>query len=178
MTHPRISRLLRIRLHTVFLAIAVLSALLALHTTNMKYAERQEKAVAWVWAAGGRPYYGYELDEKGNKLEHWEDRDFVPSPPPPYPEWLLEMVGLDYFATVEHVIFTYKADLTDVAPLTGFPNLKSINITGCPVRDLSPLAGLKELDFVCVWSPAVTEEEAAKLRRALPDCSVCIYEHE
>ena len=64
---------------------------------------------------------------------------------------------------------TTVSDLTPLANLTG---LQHINLEGTLVSDLSPLSNLTKLQLLDLKGTGITENEARKLRDALPHCRI------
>ena len=109
---PRLRRLLRISLRTTLVVVTVLCLLLGL---KVRRAERQKEAVAWVKKIGGNVGYDYEHHENGKPID---------DPRLPGPQWLLDYLGVDYFASVEFVWIDYS-NVADLSPLVNLPNLSS-----------------------------------------------------
>ncbi len=151
--HPRLKRALRISLRTMFVILTMLCALLA---WRVRQAERQKEVVAWVEETGGVVEYDFERDDRGMK---------IPDPALPGLDWLRELIGVDYFATVTHVwmsgsqakelsllaalthlrfLSASRNSITDLSPLKKLTKLKSLFVATTQVRDLSPLAGLSK----------------------------------
>ena len=59
-------------------------------------ANEQRKTVEWVREIGGSVWYDYELDADGA---------FIDDAKPPAPEWLLQLLGKEYFQEVSAVDF-------------------------------------------------------------------------
>ena len=122
---------------------------------------RQESAVAWVEAVGGRVADGYERDRKGRWIGHWDNAgDWVSDAEPRGPKWLRELIGDEYFLTVVEVdlrgtaatdlfpltelpdiewLFARNSNITDISALAHLPNLRYLALTGAQITDLSPL---------------------------------------
>jgi hypothetical protein len=58
--------------------------------------------------------------------------------------------------------------VSDLSPLSKLINIKYLNLTYCPVTDITPLAGLKNLKRV----EGLKKEVADELRKVLPNCEV------
>ncbi len=90
---------------------------------------------------GGSVEYDYEYDD-GNK---------VPNAEPPGPQWLRNLLGLDYF---DDVVFVW------------------LNLEGTQVTDVTPLSGLTSLQRLDLDGTQVGEEAVDQLRSALPKCEI------
>ncbi|MCH7729836.1 MAG: hypothetical protein IH991_25705 [Planctomycetes bacterium] len=84
---------------------------------------------------GGTVYYDFE----------WElDKGVIDDAEPPGPEWLRELIGIDYFADVVVVDFD-GTEVKDLDPLRGLTQLLWLDLNGIQVSDLSPLGELTQL---------------------------------
>ena len=96
----------------------------------------QRDAVRAIQAAGGTVSYDYQ-----------QARPFDLYSAPPGPKWLVDRIGLDFFATVTSV--TIKTPQTDaiLAHVGQLPRLQYLSARGVSVTDasLAHLAGLSEL---------------------------------
>jgi hypothetical protein len=110
-------------------------------------ANRQRRAVEALTKAGGYVWYDYEADEIG--------RHFVNGPPPSGPEWLRNLIGMDYFETVASVNINIKnaADEDSLSPIVDLPHLRGLSLTGASVTDsmLVRLKGLTKLRCLSVF---------------------------
>jgi len=66
----------------------------------------------------------------------------------------------------------WETPVNDLSPLAKLTNLEHLEVWQTPVADLSPLANLEKLKELYVWGTPATSQEIAKLRKALPDCSI------
>jgi hypothetical protein len=82
----------------------------------------QREAIAAIERAGGKTYYGWQV-----QYSRLGDLTFYPAGRPPGPRWLVDWLGLDYFCTVRYADISGPAD--DLMPHIG------------------RLVGLEELDF-------------------------------
>ena len=55
---------------------------------------KQKEAVQWVKDQGGAVFYDFEWNVEGGQID---------DPQPPGPDWLRELIGVDYFADVVKV---------------------------------------------------------------------------
>ena len=129
--------MLRISLRMVFVVLTALCVILAI---EVRKAERQKVAVAWVEEMGGSVAYDHEVNKDGEWMI-----DPVP-PERPGPNWLRDLIGVDYFETVVTVGFLDR-DMTDLSPLGNLPQLRVLHVNGGHIHspELTPLANLTEL---------------------------------
>jgi len=178
-------RWFRFRLRTMLVAIAMISLWLS---TTANRANKQRRAVEKIKAAGGVVGYDYEVDGNFNRRED--------DPSPPGPDWLRNLIGVDYFATVIYVEFNTADDqslavvkdlpnlraleLTDDVKLTDaglecvrdLPQLEALYIDGCEkLTDacLRHLRSLKHLSCLIQLSTGISLEGLQDLQRALPN---------
>lgn len=159
-------RWLRFSLRTFLIALTIFCVWFGWYLYRV---EQQREAVKWVRANGGTVHYDDELDLKRGRLGKGQ---------PSTPNWLLEMLGVDYFSTVEQVegVFTERGDLTplvaltelgyltlnhmpvsDLTPLEGLTNLKVLLLEDTLVSDISPLTGLMNLERLRLSSTQVSD---------------------
>ncbi len=151
---PRLKRLLRMSLRTMLLVVGVLCVVLAL---KVRQAERQKEAVAWVIENGGGYGYGYEFDEDYRDGDKWNPRPAKDEIQPPGPEWLRNLIGVDYFATGVRVLFPETPKSSDLSPLAKLPELRTLYLAGTNVNDLSPLADLPRLEYLRLSNTPVSD---------------------
>ncbi len=141
------------------LLVALISGLLA---WKMDKVRKQQAAVAWIRGMSRQVAYSYELDENGNALNN---------PQPSVPDWLIDLLSIDFFYEVEGVnlINTKTKDLSplrqmtglrylclintpisDLSPLARLTNLQELDLTGTEVSDLSPLTKITGLRRLCI----------------------------
>jgi hypothetical protein len=108
-------------------------------------ANRQKHAVEVLKKAGAELYYDFQVDDDGVlKLKT--------PPPPPGPDWLRNLIGIDYFATVVRVYVGPETNVTDetFAALADLPQLRNLalvnkGVTNSRMARLGNLAGLHML---------------------------------
>lgn len=110
-------RWFQIRIRTLLLMVVGLSVWLAIVNSQ---ANRQRRAVARIKAAGGLVGYDYEVDANFNRR--------TDNPAPPGPDWLRNVIGVDYFSTVIFVSFPTATDQS-LAAVTDLPNLRGLELT-------------------------------------------------
>ena len=62
--------------------------------------------------------------------------------------------------------------VTDLSPLAGLKNLDLLYLRNTQVSDLSPLAELKNLKWLLLGNMSVSDEDVQELRQALPNCEI------
>lgn len=167
-------RWLRYNLCTLFVFLTLTCVWLSLLVHRVG---KQRKAVAWVVEMGGTVYYDYEVEDEK----------------PPGPGWLRNLIGVDYFSTVEAVRLTdisfddvtplvklkslrfldlSRTDVTDLTPLSKLTSLEMLILNSTGVSDVTPLSNLTDLDELFLNRTHVSEEDYKSLQRALPDCEI------
>ena len=131
----------RYSISTFLIVIALVSALLGKASIE---ARRQKAAVDWVRDHGGGVLY----DWNEHHMEYW-----TPPPAHPYPEWLRELFGDDYFQTVTYV----WVDSRDLTPLENLPEIHTLILSDNGIVDLSPLASLKKLKILDLNRNQITD---------------------
>lgn len=112
------ARAFQFRLSTLLIFVggfAVWPAVVSYH------ANLQKRAVEVIKASGGEVRYDFEYDRN---LDRRTD-----DPAPPGPDWLRNVIGVDYFASVTCVDFR-NADDRSLAAVAGLPNLRALVLTG------------------------------------------------
>lgn len=123
-------RWLRFSLRTFFVVLTAGCLLLGYWAYH---AEQQRDAVRWVRANGGDVSYRVHA-----------------------PQWLCDVVGIDYCATVSYVKLNDCA-ANRIDPLANLTSLEAVNLEGTPVSDLTPLAGLSRLRRLDLTGTKVTD---------------------
>src|SRR5262245_39529566 len=115
-------RWLRISLRTLLILVTAFCVWLGI---KVNHARRQQAAVQKVEELGGLVYYDYECrDVPGEDLGSVD-----PSAQLRAPQWLLNRLGQDYFATVVKVVGSGPEMTDDVlGVLTDFPDLKYVEL--------------------------------------------------
>lgn len=125
-------------LGTMFVVMTGLCVWLAVQVNR---ANRQREAVAYVVSLGGKVGYDYQ----------YRTGEYSPAALPPVPAWLMNLCGVDWFASVALVQVPSKAANDDVLNhLTAFQSLRSLDIRGRGVTDsglglLARCEGLEKL---------------------------------
>lgn len=136
-------RFLQFSLRTLLVVMLVVCVTLG---WKVNKARKQREAVAWVQECGGTLFYDYEFD--GGPLRN--------NPQPPGPQWLRELLGIDFLDDVVFVSL-HNDQVTDVTLLAGLTSLEGLEIGGTQVSDLSPLAGLTSLELLLVDNTQVSD---------------------
>jgi hypothetical protein len=120
---------MKLTIRTFLIVITAIGIWLGVLTDK---AQRQRRAVTRIREMGG--WVAYDWQTTPHLTSH-----------PPGPTWLRAMVGDDFFQEVTVVTF-WDTAATDLSPLADLPHLKELSIPGPYVTDISPLAGLKQLE--------------------------------
>lgn len=158
--------------------LVVVTVLCVVLGWKVREVQRQKAAVAMVEARAGAVIYDYEDGES------YDGRL-------PGPDWLCELIGVDYFATVSVVGFQKYKDISSLADLTklehlllsdaeqtdlkivaNLTNLKTLALDNGEFTDVSLLANLSELEELQLIDIKIADEEVAKLQKALPHCTI------
>ena len=169
---PPFRRLFRFSLRTMLALMVVFSLWLG---GKVNRARQQKAAVEWVRRTGGFVIYDYEILLLTPLPITDSERK------PPGPQWLHDLIGVDYFATVEYVGVGREGWL-DLSPLAKLKGLKIIRL-GLPEEmwdppddagklDISPLTNLKNLRYLILFHTRVSDADAARLQATLPDCEI------
>ncbi|MCE9557303.1 MAG: hypothetical protein K8T91_28475 [Planctomycetes bacterium] len=130
-------------LRTVLIVMSIAAAALGWWSHK---ARQQREAVQVFTQAGGRVSYDFqELSLEGPRYS---------------PKWLVNVLGVDFFANVEEVILPNNDDIaTKVAYLKNFTSLRSLWLSYSHVTDanLQQLQGLKALRFLSLPRTQVTD---------------------
>ncbi len=162
MNPPPNRRWLRFSLCTMLIVLAVL-CVLAARISHKAIVQRQ--VVAWVHKTGGSVEYDYErYDENGCLIWPWNAEL-------PAPKWLIEVVGVDFFASVVHVHLG-NTHVADLSALTKLPNLKTLSMEDHPIPLFSSLAKLPQFEELSIERVDIAEEDLTKIERALPKCRI------
>jgi hypothetical protein len=135
-------RYFRFGLRTMLVVVAVV----ALLAWKVQQAERQKEVVRWVRKWNGEVHYDFEFDNTGK----WKSGVETASP-----EWLCNLIGVDYLATVVGLqlgdVNKYVGmkpsciKVTDLSPLAKLTDLKILYLFNTYVSDVSPLEHLTNL---------------------------------
>lgn len=166
----RSRRWLRFRLRTLLLLITVVGIALAV-TTNA--ARRQKEARKVIHDAGGQVWYEYHSTPTPGIPNSRFNRNALPPGPP----WLRELIGEDYFCTVNCVnLFRKEITKADLAKIAQLPDLITVNLYGTQIvdpltrkgrpindSDLGLVQHMKSLHNVVLSSTDVTDDGLQRL---------------
>ena len=155
-------RFRQMNLRTFLITAIVVSVAFGWYTVR---AQKQEKLVQWIAENGGRVRYDFQYNPEINES--------TPKGTEAGPKWLVDRLGVDYFATVTQVVLRgplrsgEQIDLgrlrhvpciaivdlpvNDLSPLSEFTNLQNVTLTGLPASDLTPLAKLATLKRIAIF---------------------------
>ena len=136
-TEPK-RRILRFSIRTLLIVLTIFCVWLS---WKVERARKQREVVAWVQEMGGSVHYGYEL---------YDNTVFLPNAKPPGPEWLRNLLGIDYFGDVR-CVFLDGSEVSDVSPLAELTNLEVLHLTDTSVSDVTPLFGLTSLEVLNLY---------------------------
>ena len=109
---------------------------------------KQKEAVEWVRDHRGTVFCDFEWDfEKGS---------IVDAELPGRPEWLRELIGIDYFADVVCVDLN-DTEVKDLGPLQNLAQLEGLYLRGTQVSDLEPLRELTQLRLLTLVNTPVSD---------------------
>ena len=150
-------RWFRFSLKTFLVLVTLFCVLMAFLSALVYRVNKQREAVQWVQDHGGSVYYDFEWNEK----ELWLASDRRP----PGPDWLRELIGIDYFADVVFVCGLSR-QIEDIRPLREFSKLQMLELLGTQVSDLRPLRELTKLKVVRLKGNPISDlEPLSKLPR-------------
>jgi Leucine-rich repeat (LRR) protein len=139
-------RWLRFSLRTMMLLVTLLCVWLGVTSYR---ANKQKRAVERL-AGQGSVGYDYQTTAPFG----------APRPLPPGPAWLRELIGSDYFVTVDSAdVYVKSAGDDSIAALEDFPQLCSLDLHGPGVTDsvLARLSKLTQLRNLCLYDNSITE---------------------
>ncbi len=138
-TKPR-RRWFAYSVRTLLLLITVVAIWLGVQVDR---AHRQRSLLAVIQKANGQPSYDYQFD--ANWMGVWD-------PKPPGPEWLRNLIGVEYFSNITGAFYWHATD-DDIKPLCGYDSIRSINflldnnshVTDEGLKYLAALPSLEDL---------------------------------
>ena len=180
-------RWFRFSLKTFLVLVTLFCVLMAFLGSLVYRVNKQKEAIRWVQDHGGTVYYDFQSED----IEQGRiDGDAEP----PGPDWLRELIGVDYFADVAfvdvegakvkdleplsdltqlQVLILNDTQVSDLEPLRGLTQLQELYLTDAPVSDLRPLRKLTQLKFLELSGTLVSDlSSLAKIK------GVTIYLYE
>ena len=140
-------RWLQFSLRTFFVLVTVFCVCIGSLGVAVYRGNEQRKVAEWVREIGGTVAYEHEYDE--NSM-------FMDDDKPPWPRWLAERLGEDYFDDVTSVDLGYT-QVSDLAPLAILTRLESVRLNNTAVTDLTPLTRLTSLTTIFVNDTSVRD---------------------
>lgn len=125
---------------------------------KMNQARAQRRAVEWARDGQARVYYDYQVDS----YYEFATLDL------PVPSWMVDALGIDFFADVVTVDFGTRdhccgtIDLPrvkDISNLRHFKNLRLLDLGRTDVVDLTPVANLSNLEYLMLSHVKVSDLE-------------------
>ncbi len=119
---------------------------------EVKKARRQSEVVAWIKSLDSSAVlYDWEFDAKGKSL---------PNARPPAPEWLWNLLGVDFFSDVLQA-WLNDTDITDngLEQIKSFTHLQLLSLQRTPITDagLKHIKGLMRLQSLYLDNTRVTD---------------------
>lgn len=158
----------------MFLVVAVAAVAFALIARNARNARIQREAVARIEQLGGECTYDCQYSVKGVGVI----RD------PLGPNWLANILGIDFLSDVVEVDFNVGAEEKVVSDsdveeaILALPRVKSLTLNDTRITDaaLDHLKNLSDLETVVLEDTDVTPDGVKRLIRAMPHLEVWYYE--
>ena len=142
-------RLFRISLRMAFALLTVFCVLLGVKVHRVS---QQKEAVAWVEKVGGAVRYDYEYYDFDRQL-------LYPAPDLPGPNWVSDVLGVDFLATVVDVELV-GAEVDDLSHLEALYNLKSLFLERTRIGDFETIARLTSLRILMLREMQVKDLSA------------------
>jgi len=161
------SRSLRFSLRTLLLLTTVVAVLCALPVHR---AYTQKHGRDWVVSQNGHVSFAYKYD---TDKEQW-----VHDATLPYPNWLVDAMGIDFFTSVDTVVLDNK-EVVDLSPIVDLHHLRCLGIY-IEIKqglDFTPLSHLPHLQFLSLDYTGISSDELERLRALLPDVRVVSAGH-
>lgn len=131
---------LRFSLRTALLVFTLVAVWLAWLVPRI---QKQRAAVQWMEGFGRTVYYSHMRKPKGQ-------RDA------PVPQWLIDIFGIDTFATID-MVWLDDRPVGDISLVRNLPNVNHFELTNGEVTDVSPLSGLTKLKHVAISQNQVSD---------------------
>ena len=159
--------MLRFSIRTLLVLTAGIAVLLA-STTNR--ARSQKRGRDWVAGEGGYVILSHKYDPATRSYDHSAELCT--------PSWLINLLGIDYFDSVDCVVLDNQ-EVDDLEPMTDLRSLRSLAIIIEIDADLNlaPLAKLRNLEEVYLDYTDISADRLARLRQMLPGVRVDATNH-
>ena len=159
--------MLRYSLRTLLVGTAIIAILLA---NSVNRAKSQKRGRDWVALECGHVSFAHSYDRATRTYDH-SAKLWTPS-------WLVDLLGVDFFDSVDAVILDNQ-EVDDLEPITDLQSLRSfaIMIEITDDLDFAPRARLPDLEEVHLDYTNISAERLAGLRRLLPRARVTAANH-
>jgi hypothetical protein len=114
---------------------------------------RQPEVVKMIKKLGGRVRYDYQFGDDGKRIGRESQR-------PPVPEWLRELIGVEYVSDVIAIIcIEPRFDDDNLEQLSGLTELMALSIGGKQISDagLAHLKGMTKLQALSILQTQITD---------------------
>jgi hypothetical protein len=167
---PRRRFALRFSLRTFLIAVTLFCMLLA---WRLHRAKQQREAIKAIGDAGGWVHYDYQIGDS-------RAVDIDPQARPWEPQWLLDLVGIDFFHDVAEINMVYNEDDgarldnnrgRNVGPLLAqFPRLRVLLLKDEIIDDagMAYVGRMKRLECLYFWDATKITDAGAKLLHDMP----------
>jgi hypothetical protein len=156
-------RFLRFSVRGLIVVVLVVGAWLG---RVVHQAHVQRNAVAAIKNAGGSVLYDWECT----------NGTYPPGGKPWAPNWLVDLIGVDYFGQVDHVDLSVSSIPSDhlIVQVGRLTRLKSLVLSGPCITDaeLAYLKGLTSLEHLVLNNTQVSDAGVNDLMRGLPSLTV------
>ena len=139
-------RYLHLSLRAVLLLVLVLGSWLGWMARGVRV---QREAVAAIERAGGWSAHEWE----------WEDGEKIRNGRPWGPNWLVDLIGIDYFGSVAVVVLPEAGSDAVLAHIGRLGRVQAVNLSMAPVTDagVAHLQGLAQLRDLSLNGSGVTD---------------------
>jgi hypothetical protein len=108
--------------------------------------QKQKKAVQWMEQFGRTVYYSHMRKPVGQ-------RD------PPAPKWLIDIFGIDTFATID-MVWLDDRPVESIEMIRNLPSINHFELSNGGLTDISPLEGLTQLEHVSISKNRIVDIRA------------------
>jgi hypothetical protein len=138
-------RRVRVSLRAILVLFALVCIFAAIASND---ARRQQQAVKWIRQRGG--IVGYDDSYFDRKSRTIVEKKVLT------PKWLRELIGNDYFYSVDSVGLASK-NLTDISPLANLPAVSNLDLSSNQISDIRPLEQIEQLETLKLHNNRLTE---------------------